>query len=84
MISQNPFRLLGVLSTDSLKEIKKNFLSESLDENETKSVINEIYKNEKILIDPHTAVAIGVIKKITLVVFERIALIQLISLLLFV
>ena len=24
MISQNPFRLLGVLSTDSLKEIKKN------------------------------------------------------------
>ncbi len=54
------------LDKKELKEIKKNFLSESLDENETKSVINEIYKNEKILIDPHTAVAIGAIKKVTL------------------
>ena len=54
------------LDEKKLKEIKKNFFSESLDENETKSVINEMYKNEKVLIDPHTAVAIGALKKLTL------------------
>ena len=33
---------------------------------ETTLIINEIYKNEKILVDPHTAVGIGVMKKISL------------------
>ena len=35
-------------------------------DNETKSIINKIYKDEKIFIDPHTAVGVGVIKKISL------------------
>ena len=39
---------------------------ESLSEEETKSVIKEVYKNQKMLIDPHTAVAIGVVNKISL------------------
>jgi len=47
------------------KKIKEDFYSESLSEEETKLTINEIYKKEKILIDPHTAVAIGVVKKIS-------------------
>jgi threonine synthase len=37
-----------------------------LSEPETKSVIKKIYKNQGILIDPHTAVAIGVSDKIPL------------------
>ena len=53
------------LSKDQVKKIAENFSSESLSEDETKSVIREVYKNQKILIDPHTA--IGVIKKISLV-----------------
>ena len=55
-----------ILNKDQLKKIKENFSSESLSEKETKSIISEIYKNQKILIDPHTAVAIGVMKKISL------------------
>ena len=55
------------LSKDQVKKIAENFSSESLSEDETKSVIREVYKNQKILIDPHTAIGIGVIKKISLV-----------------
>ena len=47
------------------KILGRDFLSESLSEEETKSVIKEIYEKEKILIDPHTAVAIGVANKIS-------------------
>ena len=54
------------LQEKELKKIKENFLSESLDENETKKTIKKIYKNEKKLIDPHTAVGAGVMKKISL------------------
>ena len=54
------------LKKESLNKIRKSFFSESLSEEETKSVINEIYKKEGILIDPHTAVAIGVVNKISL------------------
>jgi len=53
-------------SLKELKKIKENFCSESLSEEETKSVIKEVYKNQKMLIDPHTAVAIGAVNKISL------------------
>ena len=48
-----------------LNEIKKNFCSESLSDEETKEVINKIYKKEGILIDPHTAVGIGAASKVS-------------------
>ena len=54
------------LNNDQLKKITENFSSESLSEKETKSVIKEFFKNQKILIDPHTAIGVGVIKKISL------------------
>ena len=54
------------LEKEELKKIKESFCSESLSEEETKSVIKEVYKNQKILIDPHTAVAIGAVNKISL------------------
>jgi threonine synthase len=54
------------ISNEDLKKINKTFSSESLSDNETKSVINEIYKNQKKLIDPHTAVGIGAAKKVSL------------------
>ena len=49
-----------------LTKIKDHFISESLSEEETKLIINKVYKNKKILIDPHTAVGLGVLKKISL------------------
>ena len=54
------------LKDNELRRIGENFCSESLSEDETKLTINQIYKNLKILIDPHTAVAIGASKKISL------------------
>jgi len=54
------------LEKNELKKIRESFYSESLSEAETKSVIKEVYKNQKTLIDPHTAVAIGAINKVSL------------------
>jgi threonine synthase len=54
------------LENEDLKKIKQSFCSESLSEEETKSVIKEVYKNSRILVDPHTAVAIGVANKVSL------------------
>ena len=54
------------IEKEELKIIKDSFSSASLTEEETKSIISEMYKNHGILIDPHTAVGIGVTKKISL------------------
>jgi len=54
------------IEENDLKKIQKHFCSESLSDQETGSVIKEIYKKEQILIDPHTAVAIGAANKISL------------------
>ena len=53
------------LDREQLKKINESFCSESLSEQETKSVINKMYKNQGVLIDPHTAIAIGIIDKIS-------------------
>jgi len=54
------------LKDEELKKIKESFCSESLSEAETKSTISDVYKNQKLLVDPHTAVGIGAAKKISL------------------
>ena len=51
------------LGKNILAKIKESFFSESLTEKETKNIIKETYKNYKVLIDPHTAVAIGAANK---------------------
>jgi len=53
------------IEKNDLEKINDSFCSDSLTEQETMSVINEIYKNYGTLIDPHTAVGIGVMKKIS-------------------
>ena len=64
----NDLNKLGELKLEKkeLKKIRESFCSESLSEEETKSVINDVYKNQGMLIDPHTAVAIGAVNKISL------------------
>ena len=62
LINQGEFEL----RKEELNKIKENFCSESLSEKETKLVINEMYKKQGIFIDPHTAVGLGVAKKILL------------------
>ena len=56
----------GVIKLEKkhLDIINETFCADSLTDGETKKIISEIYKNQNVLIDPHTAVAIGVTKKI--------------------
>ena len=54
------------LEKNELRKISESFCSESLSEEETKSVINDVYKNQRMLVDHHTAVAIGVARKMSL------------------
>jgi len=48
-----------------LNKINKDFCAESMTSKETAKVIKEIYIKEGVLIDPHTAVAVGVVKKLS-------------------
>ena len=49
-----------------LDKIKKNFISEMLDENETVEMIKIINDEHKMVVDPHTAVGIGALRKLGL------------------
>ena len=49
-----------------MEKINECFCSASLSEKETKAVIRDVYKNHGVLIDPHTAVAVGAIDKISM------------------
>ena len=55
-----------IIGKDELKKINANFCSESLSESETKLILSKVYKNQNILIDPHTAVGFGSAEKISL------------------
>ena len=47
-------------------KIKKNFISEMLDENETVEMIKTINDKYQMVVDPHTAVGIGAVRKLGL------------------
>ena len=55
-----------ILSKSEINKIKRDFFAESLNEKETILVINKMNKDFNILVDPHTAVGIGVMKKTSL------------------
>ena len=54
------------LDKNLLGKIKKDFISESLIEKEIINTIKNTYKKFKIIIDPHTAVGLGALKKLNL------------------
>ncbi len=49
-----------------LDKIKKNFISEMLDENETIEMIKTINDEHQMVVDPHTAVGVGAVRKLGL------------------
>jgi len=51
------------IEKEELNRINKDFASETLSDQETIKIIKEMYKNFNILVDPHTAVGIGALKK---------------------
>ena len=55
-----------LIEEKELKKIQKNFISESISEQELLSCIKKVYENYKIIIDPHTAVGLGALEKINL------------------
>ena len=56
-----------LIEEKELKKIKKDFVSETISEQELLSCIKKVYENYKIIIDPHTAVGLGALEKINLV-----------------
>ena len=55
-----------IISKEKLKKIKKDFLSTNMDEVEILNIIKEVYEKYKIILDPHTAIGFGALKKINL------------------
>ncbi len=61
-IKQNTYQI----HKQSLETIQKDFLSESCNEEETLSIIKNVYEENNMILDPHTAVGVGAIKKLSL------------------
>jgi threonine synthase len=51
------------LNENEIKEIKKDFIATKVSDNETLSIIKEVYEKNQFIIDPHTATAFGAINK---------------------
>ena len=52
-----------LIEEKELKEIRKDFVSETISEQELLSYIKKVYENHNIIIDPHTAVGLGALEK---------------------
>jgi len=53
------------IEKNQLEKIKFDFIAESLSEKETEKTIHEFYDKFKYILDPHTAVAFGILNKIS-------------------
>jgi len=55
-----------LIDTDLLNKLKKDFISEKIDENETINEIKNNFENYNIILDPHTAIGVGAVNKLNL------------------
>jgi len=60
-VKQNSYQI----EKNDLDVIQKDFLSESCNEKETLEIIKKNYEENNIILDPHTAVGVGVAKKLS-------------------
>ena len=51
------------LNENQIMEIKKDFIAAKVSDNETLSIIKEVYEKDQFILDPHTATAFGAINK---------------------
>ncbi len=58
------FKGLFNLEKSKIEKIKEDFEGVKISDEETQNIINEIYKEHKFIIDPHTATGFGAAKKI--------------------
>ena len=61
-IKQNSYQI----EKSNLKVIQNDFLSESCNKQETLEIIKKNYEKNKTILDPHTAVGVGVVNKLSL------------------
>ena len=61
-IKQNTYQI----NKSNLDTIQKDFLSESCNEKETLNIIKKNYQENNLILDPHTAVGVGVANKLSL------------------
>ena len=55
-----------IISKENLEKIKKDFLSGRMEETEVLNIIKEVYEKYKVILDPHSAIGFGVLRKIEL------------------
>ena len=55
-----------IISRENLEKINKDFSSASMNEEEVLGVIKEVFKKFGIILDPHSAIGFGAIKKVNL------------------
>ena len=60
-VKQNSYQI----EKKNLDIIQKDFLSESCNEQETLNIIKKNYEKNNMILDPHTAVGVGVAKKLS-------------------
>jgi threonine synthase len=55
-----------IIPKDKMKKIDKDFLSASINENEVLEIIKEVNRKHDVLLDPHSAIGFGALKKINI------------------
>jgi threonine synthase len=55
-----------IISKQKLEKINKDFLSASMNEDEVLDVIREVYEKYSVILDPHSAIGFGALKKVNL------------------
>ena len=53
-----------IISKDKIERINKDFLSASMNEKEVLDTIKEVHIKYDVILDPHTAIGFGALKKI--------------------
>ncbi|MDC3295398.1 threonine synthase [Candidatus Pelagibacter sp.] len=55
-----------IIPEDKMKKIDRNFLSASINENEVLDIIKEVHAMHNIVLDPHSAIGFGALKKVNI------------------
>ncbi|MDC1462726.1 threonine synthase [Alphaproteobacteria bacterium] len=55
-----------IIPEDKMKKIDRDFLSASINKNEVLDVIKEVYTAHNIVLDPHSAIGFGALKKVNI------------------
>ncbi len=55
-----------IIPEDKMKKIKKDFLSARINENEVLKIIKEVHTKYDIVLDPHSAIGFGALRKVSI------------------